>query len=499
MTLRTRILAGAVGLPLLVGTALAADAGSASLVDAAKQGDRVAVRSMLDRGAGVNVNAPASDGSTALFWAVSRNDAEMVDLLLKAGANVNVANDYGATALYVASTNADEAIVAKLLDAKANPNAALSSGETPLMQAARRGKVEVVRTLLARGANPNAKESNGGQTALMWAISERHSAVTDELVKRGADVHARSNGGSTALMFAAQQGDAESARILLAAGARANDRIERNGQTPLIIASAMGHEAVAVQLLEAGADPDAVDRIGFSSLHRAVRDKNAVGIVKALLKHDADPNLRLNQARTASATEYGSPLGRALAPIAVTDTGMALQGATPLLLAAEINNYDAVVALVEARRRSVDPDRAEDDAAHLRCGRGHRSCASAPGGGARDGGEDRRVSGREGRRCERRGSVRLDRRCTRPPIKAWTMSSRISPARARSSMPWTGSVRRRSASPMPSSPKASARPTTRCRAYLPETDRRPAAETGRYAARKVGRQRHDAAGEAVRG
>ena len=346
MMLRTRILAGAVGLPLLVGTALAADPGS--LVDAAKQGDRMAVRSMLDRGAGVNVNAPASDGLTALFWAVSRNDAEMVDLLLKAGANANVANDYGATALYVASTNADEPIVAKLLDVKANPNAALASGETPLMQAARRGKVDVVRMLLARGANPNAKESNGGQTALMWAISERHSAVTDELVKRGADVHARSDGGSTALMFAAQQGDADSARILLAASARANDRIERNGQTPLIIASAMGHEAVAVQLLEAGADPDAVDRIGFSSLHRAVRDKEAVGVVKALLKHDADPNLRLNQARTASATEYGSPLGRALAPIAVTDTGMALQGATPLLLAAEINNYDAVVALVEA-------------------------------------------------------------------------------------------------------------------------------------------------------
>src|SRR5688572_124316 len=116
MMLRTRIFAGAVCLPLLVGTALAAAAGS--LVDAAKQGDRVAVRSMLDRGAGVN--APASDGSTALFWAVSRNDAEMVDLLLKAGANVNVANDYGATALYVASTNADESIVATLLDAKAN-------------------------------------------------------------------------------------------------------------------------------------------------------------------------------------------------------------------------------------------------------------------------------------------------------------------------------------------------------------------------------------------
>ena len=344
MKLRAIILAGSLGLPLFIGPAFSADAGS--LVNAAKQGDTVTLRSMLDRGAAVN--AAASDGSTALFWAASRNDAEMVDLLIKAGANVNVANDYGATALYVASTNADEPIVSKLLDAKANPNAALLSGETPLMQAARRGKLDVVRTLLARGANANAKESTGGQTALMWAISERHADVAEELVKRGADVQARSNGGSTALMFAAQQGNAESTRILLAAGARANDRIDRNGQTPLIIASAMGHEAVVVQLLEAGADPDAVDRIGFTSLHRAVLDKKAVGIVKALLKHHADPNVRLNQAKTASATEYGSPLGQASAAVAVADSGIALQGATPLLLAAEINNYDAVVALVEA-------------------------------------------------------------------------------------------------------------------------------------------------------
>ena len=345
MKIKAAILSGVLALPLLTGASFG-EVASPSLLDDAKRGDREAVRATLDLGA--NPDFALADGTTALFWAVSRNDEQMVDLLLRARATVNATNDYGATPLYVAAENADAVIVAKLLEAKANPNVGLASGETPLMQAARRGKVEVVRTILARGANPNAKESNGGQTALMWAISERHSAVADELVKRGADIHARSNGGSTALMFAAQQGDADSARILLAAGARANDRIERNGQTPLIIASAMGHEGVAAQLLEAGADPDAVDRIGFTSLHHAVRDKEAVDIVKALLKHDADPNVRLNQARTASATENGSPLGQARAPVAVADSGIALQGATPLLLAAEINNYDAVVALVEA-------------------------------------------------------------------------------------------------------------------------------------------------------
>jgi ankyrin repeat protein len=168
------------------------------------------------------------------------------------------------------------------------------------------------------------------------------------LIKAGADVNAKSNSGSTALMFAAQQGDADSARVLLAAGANPNEAIPASGFTPLIIASAMGHEAVAVQLLEKGAHTDAVDRGGFSALHRAVRDKRSIGIVTALLKHGANPNIRLTQARTASDTEYGSPLRQTLSAVAVADSGIALQGATPLLFAAEVNNYDAVVALTEA-------------------------------------------------------------------------------------------------------------------------------------------------------
>jgi uncharacterized protein len=347
MKLGASFLATVLALPLLAGPSLAAGATNDSLIDAAKRGDQATVRALLNDG--TNANVGQADGTRALFWAASRNDAQMVDLLLRAGAEVNAANDYGATALYVAAANADEAVVAKLLDAKADPNRALSSDETPLMQAARRGKDGVVRLLLARGANPNAKESNGGQTALMWAVSERHPGVAEALIKGGADVHAKSNSGSTALMLAAQQGDADSARILIAAGARVNEKMTRTALTPLLIASAMGHEAVASQLLEKGADPNVVDDRGFAPLHYAARDKNAVGVVKALLKHRADPNVRLNQQRAASATEYGgNPLGQASAPVAVADSGVALQGATPLLLAAEINNYDAVVALVAA-------------------------------------------------------------------------------------------------------------------------------------------------------
>jgi uncharacterized protein len=283
----------------------------------------------------------SAEAIATLISAVSRNDLKTVDVLLRGGANVNGANEYGATALYAAAAHTDPAMAVKLLADGADANAHLLSGETPLMEAARRGNLATLRALLAGGANPNAQEINGGQNALMWAASERHPEVTKELVQHGADVHARSKTGFTALMFAAQQGDAESARILLSAGANPNDVMPRSGLTPLIIASAMGQGKAVAMLLDKGADPNAVDANGFTALHRAVRGESgrevdpeskiaAVGVVRALLAHRANPNARLKQQRPTMAA-----------------SGITLEGATPLALAAEVNNLDAVRALLE--------------------------------------------------------------------------------------------------------------------------------------------------------
>jgi ankyrin repeat protein len=62
--------------------ASAADAAS-TVADAAKRGDRDAVRAALARKA--DVNEPQVDGSTALHWAVERDDLEMADLLIEPG------------------------------------------------------------------------------------------------------------------------------------------------------------------------------------------------------------------------------------------------------------------------------------------------------------------------------------------------------------------------------------------------------------------------------
>lgn len=313
---------------LLALLSVAASAADLRLADAVKRGDRKAVVALLKQHADVNVKLP--DGATALHWAVYQDDSETAELLIRAGANVNAANDYGVTPLQMAGTNRNAALAASLLKAGAAANAANQAGVVPLMEAARAGSVDVVQALLANGANVDAAEPGGGQTALMWAAVEKHPDVVAALIAKGANVSLRSKEGFTALLFAAQQGDRESARLLLDAGAEVNERVpvktfaprgERRvlylsakdsavgdskpqsvvpgggeakepltpsaadprtgltdqgapfgaaaGMTPLLLAAASGHEALALYLLERGADPRAVDANGTTALHFA--------------------------------------------------------------------------------------------------------------------------------------------------------------------------------------------------------------------------------------
>ena len=383
---------------LIAVSGFAAAAADLGLVDAVKQGDKQTVRTLLKEHA--NVNTPQPDGATPLAWAVHQDDLETVDMLIAAGANVNAANEYGVTPLSLACANSNAAMVEKLLKAKANPNAALWTGETPLMTCAATGNADAVKSLLDHGANVNAKELDKGQTALMWALAKKRPDVVKVLVARGADVHARSKvfpapepfqvpctvkdpcltgkhdgmtyadsihfpktmGGFTPLLFAAQQGDIDSAQILLKAGAKLTESTPEEG-TALVIASASGHEKFALFLLEQGADPNAKDGWGITSLHYALHEgllavsgykpeatdrfgwmrPDMPDLAKALLQHGADPNAKI--AYDFPPYDY--------APISRSNGNdlpqISLVGATPFFLAAAIGDLGLMRTLVEGR------------------------------------------------------------------------------------------------------------------------------------------------------
>src|SRR5215467_1891376 len=353
------ILAGLLGSSILAGAALAADATNVPLVTAAKQGDRAAVRSLLN---GIPEKViTGAEGTAALVWAASHNDVEMADMLLRAGADAKSANEFGATALYAAATSAELPMTQKLLAAGADANLALTSGETALMQAARRGNLDIVQALLTAKANPNAKEKNGGQNALMWAVAAKQSAVAEALIKAGGDVNIGSKNDFTPMMFAAQQGDVDTIRVLLRAGAKLNG-FEAGTVTPLIIAAAMVHVDAVNLLLDNGADPNTADWRGYTPMLLVVRDSHygidlanrdrIVTIVKSLLAHGANPNFRLKQAK------------------AITTNDVSLDGASALLLAAEVNNTEVVRVLMDA---GADPKIATEQ--------GMTSLIMASGGG----------------------------------------------------------------------------------------------------------------------
>jgi hypothetical protein len=80
-----------------------------SVIQAAKSGDKDALRALIQKKA--DVNQAEADGATALHWASYHDDLNSADLLIHAGANVNAANDLGATPLWAASQNGSSAMV----------------------------------------------------------------------------------------------------------------------------------------------------------------------------------------------------------------------------------------------------------------------------------------------------------------------------------------------------------------------------------------------------
>jgi ankyrin repeat protein len=227
------------------------------------------------------------------------------------------------------------------------------------MRCARTGNVEAVKALLARGADVNATESRQGNTALMWATAQKHPDVVRELIGHRADVKARTETGFTPLMFAAQQGDLDSARLLLEASADVNEAVNEatpDGDNPLLVASASGHEAFSTFLLEHGANPNAADRNGITALHYAImyglgqaisgismvhpettpflHRSNMVELVKVLLAHGANPNARLTAPEVEMAGSAGYGKIMRINHLNVGGGRISPLGATPFLLAA---------------------------------------------------------------------------------------------------------------------------------------------------------------------
>ena len=297
----------------------------APLVELAQSGQSAQAIALIEQGA--DVNAASADGSTALLWAVHRDDRPLIRRLLKAHAQVATANRYGATAMLEAAAFGDVAVMEQLLEAGADPGTANPDGETALMFVAHTSNVKAAQLLLEHGAQVDATERLRSQTALHFAAAQSQPAMVQLLLRHHANPNARTvinkdqrqvspeprvqwrpPGGLTPLLYAARQGCLQCVQILLKAGAAVNMN-DPDGISPLLIATENFHFDTAVYLLKAGANPNHWDWWGRTPLYAAV-DLNtlpyggradrpsldtttSLKMIEVLLDAGANPNAQL--------------------------------------------------------------------------------------------------------------------------------------------------------------------------------------------------------------
>src|SRR5438093_200446 len=119
---------------LLLGTLWGGPAVDSRIADAAMQGDKAAVQTLISRKA--DINAAQGDGMTALHWAAYRNDIDVARLLIQAGANIKATTRLGDyTPFLIAAKTGSAAVMDLLLKTGADVNATNPAGTTALMLA----------------------------------------------------------------------------------------------------------------------------------------------------------------------------------------------------------------------------------------------------------------------------------------------------------------------------------------------------------------------------
>ncbi|MBR5887069.1 MAG: ankyrin repeat domain-containing protein [Akkermansia sp.] len=281
---------------------------------------------------GGDVHARDKYGNTPLHHAYGRN----TELLLAAGSSPNAVNNDGAPVITHVITeiiwrNPDDwpaciytasLTVSLLLQAGADANAADAHGNTALhyfLQGS--DNADIVSELIAKGANINARNKDGA-TPLMLGATQGWSKTLDSFLKNHApDLNARDYRGLTAMHYAAEHAGTSPTTIAKAGGSTGNapeDAILLNniaelkhyitaggnvnakgthGSTLLHWAAACGHTEITAMLLQAGAEPNAIDDSGFTPLQYCFhRHYNSYFIheesLRLLLEAGSNPNVK---------------------------------------------------------------------------------------------------------------------------------------------------------------------------------------------------------------
>nr|CAH7740108.1 unnamed protein product [Callosobruchus chinensis] len=166
---------------------------------------------------------------------------------------VNMSDSSGNTAMHYAVSHSNFDVVSILLDSKVcDINRPNKAGYTSVMlvslaEVISQTHANVVRRLFQL-ADVNIRAKQHGQTALMLAVSHGHLDMVKMLLEAGADINIQDEDGSTALMCAAEHGHIEIVKHFLSHPECDSTLIDVDGSTALKIAMEAGHKHIGVLL-----------------------------------------------------------------------------------------------------------------------------------------------------------------------------------------------------------------------------------------------------------
>jgi ankyrin repeat protein len=322
--------------------------GETALMAVARAGKIEAAKALLDAGADVNAKEEWG-GQSAVMWAASQSQPEMIKLLASRGADLNA---HGVVHQWE-----------RKVITEPRPKDMNKGGFTPLIYAAREGCVECARQLMAAGADPDLQDPDG-VTALNMALLNLHFDFAAFMIKAGADLDKWDLFGRSPVYMAADvstlptKGNGAMAvipsddkltavdvgRLLLEAGANPNIQLKRRppyrdvpqdrggdtilaqGATPLLRAARAGDAPFVKLLLEHHALVDLPSKEGVTPLmaaagvefgQRVTRGRNRtnegiLATMRLLLDAHADINAHmLTEPRRAAAAGGRGGGGRA--------------------------------------------------------------------------------------------------------------------------------------------------------------------------------------------
>ncbi|WWR16708.1 ankyrin repeat domain-containing protein [Lachnospiraceae bacterium JLR.KK008] len=283
------------------------------LLQACKNNKKSVVQTFLKRG-GVDVNKQDESGNTPLIYVCMKNARDLVKLLLDNGADVNLGNHQERMPLHYAAETGNSEIITLLTDAGADVNCTDTNGVTPLMVMARSGKTDAALKFIQNPDIDVKLKDNDNHMAIDYASS----SGLRELVKALTQTEEHTDAfGNTTLHHACWEEQAEVVKVLLEKDKESVNKVNDEGETPLILAVRRSNLVITELLLGAGAKPECADLNGVLPLHIAA-DSGDLFVAKALIAAGADINTKT--------------------------TG----GETPLILAARSGRNDFTAMLMEA-------------------------------------------------------------------------------------------------------------------------------------------------------